>query len=356
MACAAALLVAIDDPAITLADSPPSAPARTSVHVHSSARCRECHARQRDEWAASAHAGAATGAFRRSLEHVPQAEHVGCLGCHVPLTGSPAPVAAEGVACDACHTATGPGVPPAALLLRPDLATKFGPYPDSEDHHFHRVAHSEFVTSSRICIACHDDRAGGPVAVLTSTREWRQSRHAAKACQSCHMRTSRAPAAKGGAIRTVYAHGFGADRAAALSGALRLAARASRQGNQAVLTVRLTNAGAGHAVPTDLPERRLRLSVAGRSGDGETVFHGARVYGRRLVDASGRPAPFFRAVREESDTRLASGETRSERLELPPNVTRLLLRLTYERWDPVFDEYYGPGESVLVFEREVRVR
>ncbi len=331
-------------------------PRHTAAVHHTSIRCRQCHPRQREEWLASAHARAATsGAYHRALEHVPDARRPSCAPCHVPLAGNPERIATEGVVCDACHTADA-AARPGGVTPRPELATKFGPYADSKDHHFHRVAFSAFVAGSDLCIACHSDPEAGPVVVLTSAVEWRAGPHASRSCPSCHMPGSKARAAKGGPERTVYHHGFGADRAKSLERAIHVKTRVARTERAAELSVSLTNAGAGHAIPTDLPERRLRLEIEGRSASGEPVVRFERAFGRHLVDAANQPAPFFLAVRELADERLAAGATRHERFELPAGTARVRIRLSYQRWDPAFDRYYGPSEPVLVHDSEVRVR
>ncbi len=287
---------------------------------------------------------------------MPRAQRERCLPCHAPLRTSAERIATEGVTCDACHTAVAAAPAPGGVTLRPELATKFGPYRDAKDHHFHRVSFSGFVAGSELCIACHSDREPGPVAVLTSAEEWRAGPHKDRSCPSCHMPAARARAAKGGRERTVYHHGFGADRGRALAGAIKVKASAKRSGRTSQLAVSVTNASAGHALPTDLPERRLRLEIEALTGSGETALRAERVFGRHLVDGAGHPAPFFLAVREASDDRLAAGQTRLERFDLPAESTRARVRLRYERWDPALDRYYGPSVSVVVFERDVSLR
>src|SRR5687768_12817144 len=127
-----------------------------AVH-HSSRRCGECHKHQREQWKESAHATAASAPFVKAVEMLAPDQKAQCDACHVPLRNASARIAGEGVTCDACHTATGTAAPPGALALAPELATKFGPFRDSKDHNFHRVAYSEFVIGSELCNACHED-------------------------------------------------------------------------------------------------------------------------------------------------------------------------------------------------------
>jgi hypothetical protein len=325
----------------------------------SSIRCRECHARQRDEWVASAHARSASGAYRRALALVDETGRDTCAGCHVPLAGAPARIADEGVACDACHTAVGGGLAPRALALRPELATKFGPYRDSQDHHFHRVAYSEFVTSAALCIACHEETAPLAAApglrVLTSVAEWRTGPSADVACQECHMPKLRAKACKAGDERTVARHDFGGDRRSALAAALRLTLRIEERGVGRRAHITVENHGAGHALPSGLPERRMRLTVEVETPDAHRVV-AEEAYGRVLIDEQGSVAPFFLATRERSDRRLLPGRPRHARVDLAPDTRRVTARLTYRRWDSELAVYYGDTETLLLAEVAEEVR
>src|SRR5207302_1353618 len=157
-------------------------------------------------------------------------------------------------------TAQQRGEPPASVVLRPEMATKFGPYKDAKDHEFHKVSFSDFVTGSDLCASCHDSPAkSGTLAVFTSTAEWRAGTHKTETCQSCHMPTLTAKVYKGAEkTRTVYRHDFSADRGASLALALALDVHLAGKGPDRIAEIALRNKTAGHAIPTDLPERRLR--------------------------------------------------------------------------------------------------
>ena len=331
----------------TLSEIDPDAP--PEAKHNRSARCRSCHVRQRDEWSLSAHAGAARGAYASALTHVPEAQRAECAGCHVPLSAASANIAEEGVACDACHTAVGPLAAPGALDLKPELATKFGPYKDSKDHNFHKVAYSEFVVGSSLCVSCHDDRGTRAFAVNTVAKEWRSGEKRGQSCQSCHMPTSKAKACKGGDIvRTVYAHDFGGkDKAAALNESVSLTV----QVKDGVAHASVSHT-AGHSLPTDLPERRMRLVLEALDDAGKTTARKDRVFGRTLVDGTGAAAPFFLAAKETKDDRIPEGAPRVHSLPITTNATRVRAQLWYEPWDPLFEKWYGaPPAPVLVKER-----
>jgi hypothetical protein len=331
-----------------------SRPAR-SAQFNTSRRCAECHARQHREWQGSAHGRAAGGVFARVRETLEDDARLACDACHVPLAAASERIARDGVGCDACHTATGHGEGQVAVALQPELAVKFGPYDDSRDHNFHRVAFSEFVTGAALCEACHADRTPGPVPIFTSVAEWRAGPDADKPCQSCHMPKAQAEAAKGERVRQVAHHGFGGEKAAALEAAVRLDLRVVRTPAGPVGRAQLHHQGGGHPLPTGLPERRLLLVLEAAGAGGQVLARQERRYGRRLVDAQGNPAPFFQAVREEGDERLVPGEPRVEELALPRGTQRVSATLLYERFDPALAEVYGETAPVQVAHRETTV-
>ncbi|WP_410969685.1 hypothetical protein, partial [Salmonella sp. SAL4450] len=75
------------------------------------------------------------------------------------------------------------------------------------------------------------------------------------------------------------------------------------------MTCAVGNLGAGHFVPTGLPERRVVLTVRAidETGAERRVFE--QVFGRILVDDRGAPAPFYRAERVASDNRIGPERT-----------------------------------------------
>ncbi len=85
--------------------------------------------------------------------------------------------------------------------------------------------------------------------------------------------------------------------------------------------MQLTNRGAGHAVPTGMPGRRLILALTIRTDGGQT-YEGRRIYTKTFAGADGKPIEqegrcFAPGVRLLSDTRLRAGETRTETFAFP---------------------------------------
>ena len=90
--------------------------------------------------------------------------------------------------------------------------------------------------------------------------------------------------------------------------ALGVAIRPDRIGDELSLSVELTNRGAGHAVPTGMPGRRIVLELEVTTSDGLS-FDDLRTYGKYFQNAEGKTishvADYFgRGVRLESDTRI----------------------------------------------------
>ena len=100
-----------------------------------------------------------------------------------------------------------------------------------------------------------------------------------------------------------------------------------REGDSLIVTIRLTNAGAGHALPTGSPMRQILLDVSAKPFGGDDL-HVERRLTRALADASGVPitqehVAFLKAASVTSDTRLAPDETRTESFTFPvPEKTK----------------------------------
>lgn len=270
------------------------------------------------EWRRSGHARAATSAVYLRMRE--DAKSPLCDRCHAPLRAlAPAdPVAAEGVTCDVCHTLSASSLRPAVqgpLALHPEDSRRYGPLCDTKPHYFHSMGCSPLHRESALCATCHDwtlGLAGGTQrAVLPQYQEWLHSQSVTSAveCQSCHMPAARAEVAVGSGERaSVREHGF--DRTRLLGKALRATAQLQLDGARGRLAITLENRGAAHAVPSGLPEHRIVVGVELRDDQGRVTTQSERSLGRFWVDAQGREAPFYRAVAESSDTRIAAGQSR----------------------------------------------
>lgn len=292
------------------------------------ARCGECHGRIESEWRRSAHAKAAASPIYQRMRAVADASS--CDACHSPLRRyAPAdPVASEGVSCDGCHTlasAGSPGSGAATAVFAPADNLRYGPLCDTQPHYFHRMGCSPWLRESSFCATCHDGPRHLPGATAAARslfpeyEEWRDEYSAlgSQDCQVCHMPASRAEVAVGSGERSgIREHGF-AVRERLLSRALSGQARVGRDSKGLHIVITLSNHGAGHAVPSGLPERRLQVGVELLDARGQVIARDEHSRGRVLVDAAGQEAPFFAASRVERDTRIHPGKSESEDFFLP---------------------------------------
>ncbi len=299
-------------------------------------RCGECHGDIESSWRPSAHARAVTTPLFTKMRDA--AGHgADCDGCHAPLRAKiPAddPAAADGVGCDSCHLMTDmtPRREGKGFTLRVDDTTRYGPLCDAQNHYFHKMGCSPGHAQSKQCASCHLLYGAGAIPLFTEYEEWERSRYASShECQDCHMASRQAALAVGAkGTRRLARHDFALDE---MSGdAIKVTLGVETQGDELAAVVTMLNEGAGHSVPTGLPEHRLVLAVSRSDASGANVQRWERVYGRVLVDGDGKPAPFYRAARVESDTRIGVDESRVERFTFPKGKSgRIDVSLTWLR-------------------------
>jgi Cytochrome c554 and c-prime len=328
-------------------------------------RCSECHEKMYKEWRTSAHAASTTSPlYRAMLQQVPSAAV--CDGCHAPLASRVAPAdppAAHGVACDVCHSlrAVEPARAGAQLVLLVDDNVKFGPLCDAKDNYFHRTACSPLHTTAKLCGGCHL-WYWGELPVFTEYEEWSAGPWAAEGvtCQQCHMPATAAEAAAGSGVRAkVRNHSFFGDKPDFRKRALKARVSVASAGGRVKVEIALRNERAGHAVPSGLPERRLLVKVVALDATGVTIDHAERSYGRRLVDAAGAPAPFFRAAKVASDDRIAPRETRSETLDLKtPPAGALQITVSWQAIDPAIARLVAveKPEEIVLLEGKIAIK
>jgi hypothetical protein len=331
------------------------------LYVNAARRCSECHGRIHEQWASSVHAQASSSALYRELRV--RAKQGECESCHAPLDRyvQPShPVAGEGVTCDACHT-----VKDVTIDLRSsnvvrglDDNTRYGTLADAKNHYFHRMGFSPMYDDARYCAGCHHAAhsiaPAGPdpiPPVFSEYEEWRAGPYGKlkKPCQRCHMPGEVAEIATGAGVRDrAPHHGLLGSTGNLRQRALRMTATVMRLKQDVRVEVSVQNARAGHAVPTGLPERRIVVEAKTVDGAGAVVGKAGASYGRHLVDADGRPAPFFSARRQAYDDRLAPKETRVERFTLAaPNDGALLIRVLWQSMDSEIAASVGVPEPAF---------
>jgi hypothetical protein len=328
-------------------------PRAGKVFVTAASRCGECHEKMFDEWSASAHARAASSPVYRAA--VATAKDATCARCHAPLAGMMERdvVAMEGVTCDVCHTLREPkpAVGGGGFRLAVDDMVKFGPRCDLPDHYFHRMGCSPEHKQASICGSCHWWEPNG-LPVFTEYADWLAGPASSTPCQSCHMPRERAALAVGSPVRTGVPHhgllGLATDlRKRALG--LEVSSRHDAAAGETAVTVTLTNTNAGHFVPAGLPERRIAVRVT-VGGEIQT-----RTLGRVLVDASGADAPFWRASKVASDTRIAPRESWRATFTFHARDTALVEVLYRSLSDNVARELGLEVEEQLLTRTRVRV-
>jgi hypothetical protein len=338
--------------------------------------CGECHKAIHETWSTSSHARsledpAFLASYRRSKTAAGEGLSRLCLRCHAPLaeiTGDWELAARrtwEGVSCDVCHSIVSVDVSssnPRQVLEIGEV--KRGPISDAQSE-AHEVAYSPLHATSAVCAGCHQFANSEGTPILTTYTEWQGSGAAksGKSCQSCHMARVRGDVVDPKVARVEDARinmhevpgGHSLDQ---LHKALSVGIDARHDGDSLHVEVRIVNKGAGHAVPTGMPGRRVILDVNLRTSEGKTYQDG-RVYAKFFVDTDGSRIGdvwryFADGVREESDSRILPDERRVESFSfpVPPNVTaQAKVQLHYE-----YTPLVGPDEprTVSTFVSESR--
>ena len=324
--------------------------------------CSGCHVEIYKQWKGSMHSHAYVDPIFHALWKIGSKETNGftdklCAGCHTGIgTVSEeiimkdgefqvSEIAKKGVQCDLCHTIvestflkTPTHEPQNASISVEPGNIKRGPYKDSKSS-FHETAYSKLHTTSKFCANCH--HVFHPVTNFHIERtydEWKYSVYAQKGiqCQDCHMvpieqaietaRTLTKQKNPGKAAFTgperdqVYTHEFvggnftvtkllGSDKHAEIAKKrLKNAAELTlnppdsvERGTLATLSVKVTNIGAGHNLPTSLTEvRQMWLEFLVTDAKGTIIYHSgkldkagnidpqAKIFNAKSVDIDGK--------------------------------------------------------------------
>ena len=315
------------DPSIT-ADGMPFFPFRAStdnrkldVQMFQDPKvCGGCHKDIFREWENSVMANAwQDPIYREILKRTSEATRGAwdnfCIGCHSPIglttrtataRGLEAKIAEEGVGCESCHNiSASTGVGNGSFVLTPQKngrPLKFGPRKDAEST-FHDSAYSDPHTKSEICGACHNvTHPFNQLPIEQTYDEWRDSPYNAKGihCQDCHMKSgpgvtgNPGKAAPMGKERDhVYSHSFSSANSTLLEhfGNKEMSERARdmlrsaatieflespsriRSGEPIKVSLRVSNTGAGHKLPTGFPEgREVWVDFKVVDSDGREVY------------------------------------------------------------------------------------
>lgn len=280
--------------------------------VRANAECGACHVTIAAEHASSEHHTAFTDpTFQRALALEP---FPFCRGCHAteadPASPPPAPLAALGVSCTACH-----GDPRAPLAAHPSPSSPHG------------ITVDPTFSSSVSCQRCHEfqfpdrHRRTAPAFFQRTHGEHIASPFGGTACADCHM-----PRREG--HRT---HGFRSSRdPEAIKRAVHIEARRASSGPPGRVVVSLVTQNVGHSFPTG--DLFRRVVVEAEIVGPEHASLGART---EYLTRTFRDVPRgLGVVRTEiADTRLVAGKPREVLLDLGP-VARthpVSVRVVYQR-------------------------
>jgi len=338
--------------------------AATPSQFVSAQGCR-CHGSLVAEWQASMHSKALEDPlFTTKVAEGDKAtgNNLGpfCRRCHAPvanMTGednsaSMSPASAEGITCTFCHQITSVAKPVGNVsqLIEANGVYR-GQIEDPQSPH--EPVYSALHKTSEVCGGCHNVMHPVNGMHLESTyAEWQKSPQAKQGiqCQDCHMSEtpptvgpSTGSAASGAATRPNIYHmtfagaqvalGDPARATALLKSAAKVEVSAPEivaAGTKGKVSVKVTNTGAGHSLPTGLTEvRQMWLELVVVDDAGKETLLGTHVYGTVLKDAKGKhPVQLWDATSIYSDDRIAPMESVTEtfKVALPDGVTAADLR------------------------------
>jgi len=280
--------------------------------------CGFCHAEAHGEWSSTVHAGAWRDEFFQIDWRRGGANPI-CRNCHTPLDRQQERIAdparfgdgwnaaalpnpafepalrQEGVTCAACHLRDGVVYGPLAGLTAPHPTAAWS-NPNVACVRCHAPRNNDWDavlrtppcgTASEVLRASGADPAAGaaedrflkdnPVANLAALR-----------CVECHMPAVTRPLVAGGLERPGRRHLWrgGHDLATLRAGLQVHFAKTSESAGETRFTLTLVNAGAGHDIPTGVPNRRLTVTLQTLDAAGKPLETQEHVLERRTL---GRP-------------------------------------------------------------------
>lgn len=332
-----------------------------------------------------------------------------CANCHAPgaavdgyLTtemGVVRDVIPAGIHCDFCHKVGGVYLDPATgsvypnapgvqsqRVLRPPPGDNifFGPFDDIPDPD----TYLPLMDRSQYCAPCHQFSFWG-TPIYESFEEWQDSPYAAAGvmCQDCHMAPNGdiyfALPSAGGLPHPpdqIPSHlQPGAAAVDLLQKTVSMTVATRQIADALMVTVTITNSGAGHHVPTDHPGRNLILLVAATAGDGQSLpqrsgstvpaWGGADAgkpgmgFAKVLQDVVDGRAPvvsYWRPTHIVADNRIPALEAAvsTYAFALPPGAGEVTVtaRLLFRRlFQPLAAERGWPARDVVMASRSATV-
>lgn len=307
----------------------------------SSQVCKQCHEDIYRNWRKSLHSYSYSNpifltAYRKAYTETKGEAKKYCLNCHAPtvrVTGDydlELEITKEGVTCDFCHTVSevnldnreNPFVSNPGDVKRSVLK-------NAESEH-HKTEFSEDFASSKLCAGCHDFVNRHGVHVGGTYSEWKESSFAkqGRQCQSCHMQQIPGKTAVEGGRDMIHDHSLSHNLSSMLEAVTVDIAKIQRTANRLGVDLVVTNARAGHSIPTGTPERSLVLTVQSHDDSGRILESLKKEYRKTVVDVNGAKIysdgdVFLYGVKITGDNRLKSKEARKEKFVFSKRVSKI---------------------------------
>ncbi|MBI3621553.1 MAG: hypothetical protein HY208_05125 [Nitrospirae bacterium] len=269
----------------------------TSLRAES---CGQCHQAIYEEWKTSIHAHAFVDPLFQAYWRKDRQIWI-CLNCHAPLENQQpllikglvndnaerpitepnprydAEYQLEGITCATCHVRDG-------VVLGP-FDDAVAPHPTRYDPRFR---------TTEICYTCHQVKSGalqfyngGPCATFF---EFEGGPYAKRGyvCQNCHMPEIERPIAVGGPVRQGRQHLWRGGHSPemiqrALEAQLVPPATEVRAGGEARFLLQITNAGAGHSIPTGDPDRSFQVELELKDANGTVIRRQSHTISRWII-------------------------------------------------------------------------
>ncbi len=293
--------------------------------------CGVCHIEIYQEWQTSLHSKAFIDPFFTAYLKKDQGDPT-CSVCHTPLenqspiilssesglyddlTTIPNPdfnpdLQKEGVTCAACHVKDG---------------VIFGPYHEKDLNAPHPVAYDEKFLSKTLCKECHEvpskDFSLMNEGICSTGMESDTGIWSAKGyiCQDCHMPYVKRPLMAGFPAREGRKHLW---PGAYSTNQLKKVFSFKAEVNDNILTIHITNSGAGHKAPTGDADRFIILDFFWISDEGIKTELDSIEFKRQVI---WQPIMFVL-----SDNRLSSGESTQIRVPQPSAPGTLYVNGSY---------------------------
>jgi hypothetical protein len=296
--------------------------------------CAACHIETYESWSRTFHAlSAIDPVFVEAIERSEVGDSQGtrelCLMCHSPTTALTGdfdlndPVSREGVTCSFCHSVTAIDLEARTgrFRNRPGRLVIDSPE-DIKERHFedHTI-----MLDAAFCAGCHEWVNRNGLRILSTYSEWKESPLAAEKvpCQECHMPKSPGDSADSSLSKAIGSGNLhfqmGGHSQNQLVSAAHLEVGAEVKEKEIHLDVAVTNAKAGHMLPTGIPNRKLKLLVDLYGREGELLERRTKVFSRVIANGEGRilediTDQFLYGERVLADNRIAPRETRREKV------------------------------------------